>query len=84
MARENKLNSTDAGIVKALLDSKAINFEALGKVVSSNGPASLMLDDDGWIRWCGSDLRIYRWPRRFGLEELNVLRDIVQNLPTRG
>jgi hypothetical protein len=83
MAKETKLNSTDQGIVKALLDTKAINFEAVGRVVASVGPASLLLDDDGWIRWCGSDLRIYRWPRRFELEELVTLRDIVRSLPGR-
>ena len=84
MPKDSKLNSTDAAIVKALLDNKAVNFEALGRVVSSVGPSSVLMDDDGWIRWCGSDLRIYRWPRRFGLEELNVLRDIVRDLPVRG
>jgi len=84
MAPQAKLNSTDQTIVKALLDNKAVNFEALGKVVAQVGPASLLLDDDGWIRFCGSDLRIYRWPRRFGLEELNVLRDIVREMPSRG
>lgn len=84
MAKENKLNSTDQGIVKALLETKAINFEALGRVVASVGPGSLTLDDDGWIRWCGSDLHIYRWPRRFELEELETLRDIVRTLPGRG
>jgi hypothetical protein len=83
MAKEAKLNSTDAAIVKALLDSKAVNFEALGKVVASVGPSAVLMDDDGWIRICGSDMRIYRWPRRFGLEELGVLRDIVAQLPGR-
>jgi hypothetical protein len=84
MPKETKLNPTDQAIVKALLDNKAVNFEALGKVVSTVGPSSVLMDDDGWIRWCGSDLRIYRWPRRFDLEELVILRDIVRELPTRG
>ena len=42
------------------------------------------MEDDGWIRWCGNDLRIYRWPRqRFDLEDLAVLRDIVRDLPQK-
>ncbi|WP_168734868.1 hypothetical protein [Deinococcus sp. KSM4-11] len=42
-----------------------------------------MIDDDGWICWCGSELRIYRWARGLGLEVLVVLRDIVRELPGR-
>jgi hypothetical protein len=82
--QDQKLTRTDQEIVKTLLDTKAVNFEALGKVIAAVGPGSIAMDDDGWIRWCGSDLRIYRWPRpRFGLEELIVLRDIVRELPQR-
>ena len=37
------------------------------------------MEDGGWIRWCGSDLRIYRRPNpRLGLHELEFLREIVQ------
>jgi hypothetical protein len=39
-----------------------------------------MDDDDGWIRWCGNDMRIYRWPRQFDLEDLVALREIVVEL----
>ena len=79
-----KLAKIDNEIVKALLETKAINFEALGKVLTTVGPGSISMDDDGWIRWCGSDLRIYRWPRpRLGLEDVIVLRDIVRDLPQR-
>ena len=46
MAKEAKLNSTDQAIVKALLDNKAVNFEALGRVVSTVGPSSVLMDDD--------------------------------------
>jgi hypothetical protein len=82
--KDNQLNKTDQEIVKTLLETKAINFEALGKVIATVGPSTIAMDDDGWIRWCGNDLRIYRWPRqRFGLEELVVLRDIVRELPQR-
>ena len=76
---------SDQQIVRTLLDTKAVDFEALGKALASFGPSSITMDDDGWIRWCGSDLRIYRWPRpRLGLEELVVLRDIMRELPSRG
>lgn len=77
-------NKIDQEIVKTLLETKAINFEALGKSLAAFGPSSVMMDDDGWIRWCGNDLRIYRWPRpRLGLEELIVLRDIARELPNK-
>jgi hypothetical protein len=79
--RAQPLTKLDREIVSALLETKAVNFEALGKAIASVGPASVLMDDDGWIRWCGSDLRIYRWPRpRLGLEELTVLRDIVREI----
>ena len=75
------LTKLDRDIVNALLETKAVNFEALGRAIASVGPASVLMDDDGWIRWCGNDLRIYRWPRpRLGLEELTVLRDIVREV----
>lgn len=80
--KDRQLTKTDQDIVRALIDTKAVNFEALGKVIATVGPASVMMDDDGWIRWCGNDMRIYRWPRpRLGLEELAVLRDILQDIP---
>jgi hypothetical protein len=85
--RAQPLSKIDREIVNTLIETKAINFEALGKAIASVGPASVLADDDGWIRWCGNDLRIYRWPRpRFGLEELTVLRDIVRelSLPSAG
>lgn len=74
----------DREIVNTLLETKAINFEALGKALGTFGPKSISMVDDGWIRWCGNDLRIYRWPRpRLGLEELTVLRDILREMPGR-
>jgi len=36
------------------------------------------MEDDGWVRWCGSDLRICRRPNpRLEFEELEFLRAIV-------
>jgi hypothetical protein len=79
--RGQGLSKLDRDIVTALLETKAVNFEALGKAIATVGPASVLMEDDGWIRWCGSDLRIYRWPRpRLGLEELVVLRDIIREM----
>jgi hypothetical protein len=81
---ERQLSAVDQEIVKTLLDTQAINFDALGKTISVVGPSSALMADDGWIRWCGSDFRIFRWPRPgLGLEELEVLRDIVRELKTR-
>lgn len=83
-AKKNaQISKMDHEIVSMLLETKAINFEALGQTIARVGPSSVLMDDDGWIRWCGNDLRIYRWPRGLGLEELNILRDIVKELPGR-
>ena len=78
------MSMMDREIVKTLLETKAVNFEGLGKAIASFGPTSILVDDDGWIRWCGSDLRIYRWPGpRLVIEELNALREIVREMPGR-
>ena len=71
----------DADIVNTLLKTGAINFEALGQAIAQIGPASIALDD-GWDRWCGNDLRIYRWPRvPFArIEELAAFRSVVRDL----
>ena len=71
----------DKMIVGTLLETKAIDFDALGQTIASVGPSSVAMLDDGWIRWCGNDLRIYKWPRGFELEELVVLRDVLRDLP---
>lgn len=76
------ISALDREIVTTLLETKAVNFAAIGQAIATIGPKSVLMDDDGWIRFCGSDMRIYRWPQpRAGLEELIVLRDIVRNLP---
>lgn len=77
-----ELNAVDKQIVTTLLETGAVNFEALGKTIARVGASSVMLDD-GWERWCGSDLRVYRWPRRFGLEDLQVLRDVAREVGQR-
>ena len=78
-----ELHAVDKQIVQSLLETGAVNFEAIGKTIARVGAGSVMLDD-GWERWCGSDLRIYRWPRRFGLEDLQVLRDVAREVGQRG
>lgn len=78
------MSSVDREIVKTLLETKAVNFEGLGKAIASFGASSIMMEDDGWIRWCGSDLRIYRWPGpRMVIEELISLRDMAREIPGR-
>jgi hypothetical protein len=78
----HELHPIDKQIVSTLIDTGAINFEAIGKTIAKVGAGSVMLDD-GWERWCGSDLRVYRWPRRFGLEDLQVLRDVAREVGQR-
>ena len=81
-APTHPLSSGDREIISALIDCKAINFEALGKTIATVGPKAALMDDDGWIRFCGSDMRIFRWTRtNLGLEDLGILRDIVRGLP---
>jgi hypothetical protein len=47
----NRVNHQD--IVKRLLDSKAVDFGALGKAVAEVGP-SLSLADEPWEGFCGT------------------------------
>ena len=73
-----EIHSMDKKIVETLLATKAINFEGIGQTIAKVGAESLLLDD-GFERWCGSDLRIYRWPRgKLGLEELEILKGIAR------
>ena len=47
----NRVNHQE--IVKKLLDSKAVDFNAIGKIVSEVGP-SLALADEPWEGFCGT------------------------------
>jgi hypothetical protein len=40
-------------IVKKLIDSKAVDFGAIGKAVTELGP-SLAMSDDPWENFCGT------------------------------
>ena len=44
----------------------AVDFKAVGATIAELGPSAAYADDY-WERFCGSDMRIYKWPR-FGLE----------------
>lgn len=68
------VHEIDRKIIDSLIESGGINFEAIGRTVGQVGRESVFVDD-GWIRWCGSDLRIYRWPGpRLELENLLDIR----------
>jgi hypothetical protein len=83
--RSGKLTELDREIAQTLVDTGAINFEAIGAVIGKVGSRGIAMDDDGWIRWCASDMRIYKWPRpRLELEDLAVLREVARELPGRG
>ena len=76
------VNAVDKEIIETLISTQAINFEGIGKTISGVGSKSVFVDD-GWIRWCGSDLRIYRWPgARLDLERLAGIRDVLEGFRT--
>ena len=81
----NRAAEVDRQILDTIVKTKVVDFEALGKMVTSVGPASAALDDDGWIRFCGSDMRIYKWPRsNINLEEIEALAGLARNLTHSG
>jgi hypothetical protein len=51
MAMATRVNHQD--IVKKLLDAKAIDFNAIGKVIAEVGP-SVSLADEPWEGFCGT------------------------------
>jgi len=66
-------------VVKRILDSQAVNFDAIGKVIAEVGP-SIALSDDPWDNFCGTMkyfIRFYRLNGPFGpgsqLENFNNL-----------
>lgn len=77
-------NSKD--VAKAVLDSKVVNYDALGKTVAKLGPQLALLDDP-WENFCGTMryfIRIFRMPpigpRVPELENLEQLRDLTNQL----
>lgn len=79
----NRVNHQE--IVKKMLETKAIDFNAIGKTVAELGPAVSMLDEP-WDVFCGTMrtfLRLYILnPGNFGggVENLGGLRDIAGEL----
>jgi hypothetical protein len=77
-------------IVKAVLDAKAVNFEAVGKVVAQLGPA-LSLADEPWESFCWTMrffIRIFRHEPPIAspwnsIADLGQLRDVAGELKGR-
>lgn len=56
--------------------ARAIDFATVGSTVTELGGS--VYDDDGWIRWCGSDYRIFKW-RGFDARD-ELLKELTLNL----
>jgi hypothetical protein len=70
-------------IVKRALDSKAIDFNAIGKMVAELGP-SLALAEEPWDTFCGTMrtfIHLYRLPGfNSPLENINTLGQVAGEL----
>ncbi|HEY2094024.1 MAG TPA: hypothetical protein VGJ81_19295 [Thermoanaerobaculia bacterium] len=70
-------------IVKSLLDSKAVDFTAIGNIVAELGP-SIALADEPWEGFCGTMrtfVRVYRINTSTAqLENLGQLANIAGEL----
>ena len=70
-------------IVKKALDSKAIDFNAIGKMVAELGP-SLALAEEPWETFCGTMryfIHLYRLPGlNSPLENINTLGQVAGEL----
>jgi hypothetical protein len=84
MAREQQeLAGLEREVVSTLIDTKAVDFEALGRAVAKFGPAaSLIVDGEDWF--CGTMkwfIRFYRLPDPIGpivrMADLAQLREII-------
>ena len=66
-------------VVQALLESKAVDFEAIGSTLARMGPA-LAASDEPWESFCLT-MRMFVWTYRFPgprgpiLDDLAALRD---------
>ena len=78
----------DREVVQNLLDTGAVNFEAIGAALAKHGPrAALIREDDGWENFCLTMkifIRLYRHPPIFSqaagkleVEELAKLREAI-------
>ena len=73
--------------VKAILDARAVDFAAIGKVVAQLGP-TLSIADEPWENFCStmkSFFHVYRFPPwsppwRYSLPDLAQFREIAGEL----
>ena len=78
MAIKRELTGSELEIVKTLIDTKAINFEAVGQVVAQHG-ASAALNLTGEDAFCGVMQRFVRAYRlRDSVTELAELAELKQ------
>jgi hypothetical protein len=79
MSRRGPLNQSEREIVTTLIDSKAINFEAIGNVLAKHGP-TLPFVLDGEEGFCGTMrnfVRVFRLNNPVEqVEDLGSLRGI--------
>jgi len=80
----NRINHQD--VVRRLLDSKTVDFAAIGKVVADLGP-TLSVADEPWEGFCGTMRYFIRFyiitpPRGGGptVEDLGGLRNASSNI----
>jgi hypothetical protein len=75
----SKLSESEREIVTTLLDSAAVNFEAIGTALAKHGPSAVVALDGEEV-FCGSMRRYVRVYRLAGeqapLEDLAKLREI--------
>jgi hypothetical protein len=77
-----KTTRVDREVVQSLLDSGAVDFEAIGAAVAKFGPSLALNANDEWENFCLTMkifVRLYRFPfpfgeRQGGLEDLGALR----------
>jgi hypothetical protein len=82
-ARPTRPGQPDREVVQSLLDSGAVNFEAIGAAVAKFGPSLALNASDEWESFCLTMkifVRLYRFPfptfeRQRGLEDLGALRE---------
>jgi hypothetical protein len=79
--KKQMMNKHD--IVKKLLDSKAVDFNSIGKMVAEIGP-SLSLADEPWEGFCATMrtfVHLYRLPGvNSPLENINTLGQVAGEL----
>lgn len=72
-------------IVKRLIDSKAVDFNAIGKMVSELGP-SIAVSDEPWENFCWTMRMFIHFYRRpfpgpiFPMGDLNKLGDMARDI----